>query len=251
MSTLAQRRAWRAGQGGYLVHTLIAGAADKGMLRWARGSAAAGVGPLTRRAPHTKGQRDHAVRARLAVQAADEVGQVVEHRQVVLHHNHELVDAQQVADNLRTEGSGRWAAGLALGFSGVSASVLGAPKGVCLGVRARARCVLPKLLPPLAPPPFSQAPALLTRAAFSRCRTSKYEEGSSSMYTLASCAATTAMAKRCSSPPDRFSTLRSHTCACVCVFMCVRSHTFAVCVCACVRVLRTQPAVCSMQSHSR
>jgi hypothetical protein len=31
------------------------------------------------------------------------------------------------------------------------------------------------------------------------------------MYTLASCAATTAMAKRCSSPPDRFSTLRSHT----------------------------------------
>mmetsp|Transcript_5538 Transcript_5538/g.9621 ORF Transcript_5538/g.9621 Transcript_5538/m.9621 type:complete len:105 (-) Transcript_5538:569-883(-) len=53
----------------------------------------------------------------------------------------------------------------------------------------------------------------MTCAALRRCRTSRYEDGSSIMYTCASWAATTAMANRCSSPPERFSTLRSHTCA--------------------------------------
>lgn len=41
--------------------------------------------------PDAERQCDHAVRARLAVQAADEVGQVVQHRQVVLHHDDILV----------------------------------------------------------------------------------------------------------------------------------------------------------------
>ena len=45
--------------------------------------------------------RDDAVRARHAVQAADEVGQVVEHRQVVLHHDDVLVGGDQAADGAR------------------------------------------------------------------------------------------------------------------------------------------------------
>lgn len=50
-----------------------------------------------------------------------------------------------------------------------------------------------------------------TCAALSRWRTSRYDDGSSTMYTSACWHATTAMAKRCSSPPLRFSTLRSRT----------------------------------------
>mmetsp|Transcript_35444 Transcript_35444/g.88930 ORF Transcript_35444/g.88930 Transcript_35444/m.88930 type:complete len:416 (+) Transcript_35444:840-2087(+) len=51
--------------------------------------------------PHAERQCDHAVRTWLAVQAADEVGKVVQHREVVLHDDHKLVGAQQVADHLR------------------------------------------------------------------------------------------------------------------------------------------------------
>ncbi len=53
---------------------------------------------------HTEGHGDHSVRARLAVEAADEVREVVEHRQVVLHHNHVLLGAQQRPDHLRSGG---------------------------------------------------------------------------------------------------------------------------------------------------
>mmetsp|Transcript_51396 Transcript_51396/g.164325 ORF Transcript_51396/g.164325 Transcript_51396/m.164325 type:complete len:111 (-) Transcript_51396:522-854(-) len=49
--------------------------------------------------------------------------------------------------------------------------------------------------------------------AFRRCLTSRYDEGSSNMYTSAFWQHTTAMAKRWSSPPDSASTSRSHTCA--------------------------------------
>mmetsp|Transcript_42404 Transcript_42404/g.99330 ORF Transcript_42404/g.99330 Transcript_42404/m.99330 type:complete len:91 (-) Transcript_42404:705-977(-) len=51
----------------------------------------------------------------------------------------------------------------------------------------------------------------IARAALSRCITSKYDDGSSNMYTSARCTRTTPMAKRCSSPPDSLSTSRSKT----------------------------------------
>mmetsp|Transcript_4255 Transcript_4255/g.19318 ORF Transcript_4255/g.19318 Transcript_4255/m.19318 type:complete len:116 (-) Transcript_4255:608-955(-) len=51
----------------------------------------------------------------------------------------------------------------------------------------------------------------MTRLAFSRCLTSRYDDGSSNMYMSASCTATTAMANRCSSPPDNCRTSRSRT----------------------------------------
>mmetsp|Transcript_37842 Transcript_37842/g.60684 ORF Transcript_37842/g.60684 Transcript_37842/m.60684 type:complete len:116 (-) Transcript_37842:551-898(-) len=51
----------------------------------------------------------------------------------------------------------------------------------------------------------------MTRDAFRRCFTSRYDEGSSNMYTSASCTATTAIAKRCSSPPESALTSRSST----------------------------------------
>ena len=44
--------------------------------------------------PHREGHGDDAIRAGLAVQAADEVGQVVQHRQVVLHGHHILCGVQ-------------------------------------------------------------------------------------------------------------------------------------------------------------
>jgi hypothetical protein len=55
---------------------------------------------------HAEWQRDDAVRAGLAVQAADEVREVVQHGQVVLHHNHIALLvrlallAQQLPDDL-------------------------------------------------------------------------------------------------------------------------------------------------------
>mmetsp|Transcript_3630 Transcript_3630/g.14699 ORF Transcript_3630/g.14699 Transcript_3630/m.14699 type:complete len:115 (+) Transcript_3630:1191-1535(+) len=51
----------------------------------------------------------------------------------------------------------------------------------------------------------------MTRAALRRCLTSRYDEGSSNIQQSACCAATTAIAKRCSSPPDRSPTERSIT----------------------------------------
>ena len=51
---------------------------------------------------HGEGHGDHAVGPRLAVQAADEVGQVVQHCQVVLHRHHILAGIQQAPDHLRT-----------------------------------------------------------------------------------------------------------------------------------------------------
>mmetsp|Transcript_41372 Transcript_41372/g.82843 ORF Transcript_41372/g.82843 Transcript_41372/m.82843 type:complete len:89 (+) Transcript_41372:877-1143(+) len=47
--------------------------------------------------------------------------------------------------------------------------------------------------------------------AWMRCFTSRYDDGSSNMYTSAFWTATTAMAKRCSSPPDRSCTPRPRT----------------------------------------
>mmetsp|Transcript_14102 Transcript_14102/g.44142 ORF Transcript_14102/g.44142 Transcript_14102/m.44142 type:complete len:116 (-) Transcript_14102:563-910(-) len=51
----------------------------------------------------------------------------------------------------------------------------------------------------------------MTRAALRRCLTSRYDEGSSNIQQSACCAATTPMAKRCSSPPDRSATDRPST----------------------------------------
>jgi hypothetical protein len=45
--------------------------------------------------------------------------------------------------------------------------------------------------------------ALTRIITFSRCLTSKYEDGSSNMYTSAFCTTTTEMANRCNSPPLR------------------------------------------------
>lgn len=42
----------------------------------------------------------------------------------------------------------------------------------------------------------------IVRAAFKRCLTSKYEDGSSNMNMSPFCMQTMAQAKRCSSPPD-------------------------------------------------
>mmetsp|Transcript_16970 Transcript_16970/g.36917 ORF Transcript_16970/g.36917 Transcript_16970/m.36917 type:complete len:509 (-) Transcript_16970:689-2215(-) len=50
---------------------------------------------------HAEGERHHAVGAGLAVQAADEVGEVIEDAQVVLHDNHVLGGTQQLANHLR------------------------------------------------------------------------------------------------------------------------------------------------------
>eukprot|EP00955_Chlamydomonas_euryale_P024458 257810-Chlamydomonas_euryale.AAC.1 len=55
---------------------------------------------------HAKGQRHDAVRAWLAVQAADKVRQVVEHRQVVLDDDNVRVDGKQFADDLLGERRG-------------------------------------------------------------------------------------------------------------------------------------------------
>mmetsp|Transcript_16711 Transcript_16711/g.24545 ORF Transcript_16711/g.24545 Transcript_16711/m.24545 type:complete len:105 (-) Transcript_16711:423-737(-) len=52
----------------------------------------------------------------------------------------------------------------------------------------------------------------MVRAARSLCFTSRYEEGSSNMYTSASCTTTTPMANLCSSPPDKTSTSLSRRC---------------------------------------
>mmetsp|Transcript_18683 Transcript_18683/g.59538 ORF Transcript_18683/g.59538 Transcript_18683/m.59538 type:complete len:129 (-) Transcript_18683:495-881(-) len=49
----------------------------------------------------------------------------------------------------------------------------------------------------------------MTREALSLCFTSRYEDGSSYMYTSFSCTDTTAIANRCSSPPDSISISRS------------------------------------------
>mmetsp|Transcript_7709 Transcript_7709/g.13172 ORF Transcript_7709/g.13172 Transcript_7709/m.13172 type:complete len:114 (+) Transcript_7709:1622-1963(+) len=51
----------------------------------------------------------------------------------------------------------------------------------------------------------------MTWAALRRWRTSRYDEGSSNMYTSALWTQTTAIANRWSSPPERSSTLRSIT----------------------------------------
>lgn len=51
--------------------------------------------------PHAEGHCHHPVRARLAVQAAYEIRQVVQHRQVVLHHYDVLSLPQQVPYHLR------------------------------------------------------------------------------------------------------------------------------------------------------
>mmetsp|Transcript_6789 Transcript_6789/g.24141 ORF Transcript_6789/g.24141 Transcript_6789/m.24141 type:complete len:119 (+) Transcript_6789:1432-1788(+) len=59
------------------------------------------------------------------------------------------------------------------------------------------------------PDAFASSSDRMTCAALRRCRTSRYDEGSSNMYTSAICTATTAMAKRCSSPPLSLSTSRS------------------------------------------
>jgi hypothetical protein len=50
-----------------------------------------------------EGHGDHAVGARLAVQAADIVGQVVQHAEVVLHHDNVLFVAQQAPYHLRRQ----------------------------------------------------------------------------------------------------------------------------------------------------
>lgn len=52
----------------------------------------------------------------------------------------------------------------------------------------------------------------MVRAAFKRCLTSKYDDGSSNMKMSPACMHTMAMAKRCSSPPDRAAISRSRIC---------------------------------------
>ena len=47
-----------------------------------------------------EGHSDHSIGSRHAVQAADEVGEVVEHRQIVLHHDDVAVGPEQAADRL-------------------------------------------------------------------------------------------------------------------------------------------------------
>jgi hypothetical protein len=48
--------------------------------------------------PHAEGHSDHTIRPRHPVQAADEVGEVVEHREIVLYHNDVLVRLDEGAD---------------------------------------------------------------------------------------------------------------------------------------------------------
>lgn len=56
---------------------------------------------------HTEGQCDHAIGTRLAIQAADEVTEVVQHAQIVFYNNDIpllmtlIVSAQQLADDLQ------------------------------------------------------------------------------------------------------------------------------------------------------
>mmetsp|Transcript_13775 Transcript_13775/g.34920 ORF Transcript_13775/g.34920 Transcript_13775/m.34920 type:complete len:93 (-) Transcript_13775:667-945(-) len=51
----------------------------------------------------------------------------------------------------------------------------------------------------------------MVSAALRRWRISRYEEGSSNMYTFDCCTQTMQIAKRCSSPPESTSTSRSST----------------------------------------
>ncbi len=49
---------------------------------------------------NAEGHSHHPVRSRLAVQAADEVRQVIQHCQIVLHHNHVLLLPQKPSNDL-------------------------------------------------------------------------------------------------------------------------------------------------------